>query len=74
MEKMVGRTTGGTKSASININAIWFLRFCLVKEMCRLLALSSRGLWRDDITTVDILGLSIKEEADITHDSSPEKL
>jgi hypothetical protein len=48
-----------------------FLRVGLVKEKYHLFALFPRGSKRDDINTVGLLGLSIKEQADMTHDHSP---
>jgi len=50
-----------------------FLRAGLVKEKYRPFALFRRGSWRDDINTVGLLVLNIKEQADMTHDRSPEE-
>jgi len=50
-----------------------FLRVGFVKEKYHLFALLPRGSWRDDINTVGLLGLNIKEQADMTHDRSPEE-
>jgi len=52
-----------------------FLRVGLVKEKyhLRVFALFPRGSWTDDISTVGLLGLSIKEQADMTRYRSPEE-